>query len=43
MKSVIYGLAAMVAISAVAWVIMGNTETTSSERFVSQYDSVRLD
>ena len=43
MKSVLYGLVAMVVISVAAWAIMGTTATTSSEKFVSQNNSVRLD
>lgn len=43
MKSVIYGLAGMFIISAVAWAVMGTQAETSGEAFVSQNNSVRLD
>jgi len=43
MKSVILGIAAMIIISAISWVVMGTQSTTSGEAFVSQNDSVRLD
>lgn len=43
MKSVILGIAAMVIISAVSWIVMGTQSTSSGEAFVSQNNSVRLD
>jgi len=42
MKSVILGIAAMVIISAVSWVVFGTQATSSGDAFVSQ-NSVRLD
>lgn len=43
MKSVLHGILAMVIISALAWATMSLTSTDSSEQFVSQNNSVRLD
>ncbi|MEM9278875.1 MAG: hypothetical protein AAGA76_09895 [Pseudomonadota bacterium] len=43
MKSVMYGLSAMVVISIIAWAVMEGTATSSGERFTSQNNSVRLD
>jgi len=43
MKSVLFGLAAMVVISVVAWAVMGTQATTSGEQFTSENNSVRLD
>ena len=43
MKSVLYGLAAMVVISLIAWAVLDSQSSTSAENFVSQNDSVRLD
>lgn len=43
MKSIGLGIAAMLVISIVAWIVMGVVETDSSENFVSPNNSVRLD
>jgi len=42
MKSVLFGIAAMVIISAIAWVVTGTQTTSSGDAYVSQ-NSVRLD
>lgn len=43
MKSIVLGIAAMIVISAISWVVMGTLSTNSDEAFVSQNNSVRLD
>lgn len=43
MKSVLIGIAAMVLISAGAWLVTESVATSSADKYVSQNNSVRLD
>lgn len=43
MKSVILGIALMIAISVVAWAVMGPQKLTSESAYSSSNNSVRLD
>lgn len=43
MKSVLYGISAMIVVSVIAWAITGMQSTDSDEAFVSKNKSVRLD
>ena len=43
MKSVLYGIAAMVVISAIAWGVTGTMSVSSDEQYTSPNNSVRLD
>jgi len=43
MKSVFYGIAAMVVVSFIAWGMSGAISTSSGEQFASENNSVRLD
>lgn len=43
MKAVFLGIALMVVVSGIAWIVMESQATTSGEAFVSSNNSVRLD
>jgi len=42
MKSVLFGICAMVIVSAIAWAVMGSLSESSGDAFVSKNNSVRL-
>jgi len=43
MKAVVLGIAAMIAISVVAWAVLGTQVTATDEAYTSPNNTVRLD